>query len=224
MARRKEEQLNTIEQNRQKQEQQPLMHKGHARILSSREVLGDLGNWNIVKNKRSSPVNTNLPITEVDNKFDSLAQEGDTNNGEDDNMTNKDKASVHVGESTKDWINKSFGLVRQDEKEKQKEQVGNHNNENLIVESAQQNLMGTKGSGNEQDSNEKVIPSVESDGKSANTREKYQNSNNKDSPDYIKIHEINSQSKEEEKEELSNNSPISITSHHKEGRTENKKL
>lgn len=91
----------------------------------------------------------------------------------------------------------------QDEKQKEKEQVGKQNTENLIAESAQPNLMGTKESGNEQDSQEKEIPSMKSGGKSANRKEKSQNNNSNDSPS--RIHVINSQSKGEE--EYSNSSP-----------------
>lgn len=49
MARRKEEQIKQIKQNQHSQEQQPLMQKGNARILSSGKVLGDPRNWSVVK-------------------------------------------------------------------------------------------------------------------------------------------------------------------------------
>ncbi|KAG5584928.1 hypothetical protein H5410_045362 [Solanum commersonii] len=65
MPRRKEEQTKQVEHNIHHQEQPPLLQKGNARILSSGKVVGDPGNWNVVKDRRGSPVKINAHITEV---------------------------------------------------------------------------------------------------------------------------------------------------------------
>ncbi|KAH0743200.1 hypothetical protein KY290_031193 [Solanum tuberosum] len=56
MARRKEEPAKQGEQNQCKQEQHSLLQKRNARILTSGKVVGDPGNWNVVKDKRGANI------------------------------------------------------------------------------------------------------------------------------------------------------------------------
>ncbi|WMV30609.1 hypothetical protein MTR67_023994 [Solanum verrucosum] len=46
-------------------EQQPLLEKGNAKILSSGKVVGDLGNWIVVKDRRDCPSKSNTSTTVV---------------------------------------------------------------------------------------------------------------------------------------------------------------
>ncbi|KAH0654410.1 hypothetical protein KY289_032088 [Solanum tuberosum] len=116
--------------------------KGKARILSSGQVAGDLGNWNVVKNKnfnRGSNPRTEKQSTEkqeilVENKLNALSEEMtitkeiiakdnsqkmrenvqllDKQKGEERETTKK---TGHDNEilTTKDWINKAFGKFMQ---------------------------------------------------------------------------------------------------------------
>ncbi|KAH0725300.1 hypothetical protein KY284_001165 [Solanum tuberosum] len=103
------------------------LQKGGARILSSRKVVGDPGNWNVVRDRRGK-TNTAPQITSVvENKFEALAQEENTLEGistlKTDNIeiniiSNKGKPTQYKGKegviiSTKEWITKAFRSVLQ---------------------------------------------------------------------------------------------------------------
>uniref|UniRef100_M1CMH9 DNA/RNA binding protein n=1 Tax=Solanum tuberosum TaxID=4113 RepID=M1CMH9_SOLTU len=99
----------------------PIVHgfqKGKARVLSSGRVVGDPGQWDVVKDLR--PPKYQLPVT-VKNKFEVLTQNGDeeekiknlqaTSEHENSSstQTNKDAGIYQQGESSKEWVTRSFG-------------------------------------------------------------------------------------------------------------------
>ncbi|XP_060200453.1 uncharacterized protein LOC132628704 [Lycium barbarum] len=97
----KEKQVDPVQSNRWNYQK---FRKGRARILASGRILGDPGNWNVVKDGREL-INQNQVKDSVNshNKFDVLP----------DTQSN--------GETTKKWVNKSF--VRE---KKVEEEESNH--------------------------------------------------------------------------------------------------
>ncbi|MCD9644696.1 hypothetical protein HAX54_033110 [Datura stramonium] len=73
MARNKEEHAQQMEENKNNQQQQTLLQKVKARILSSGKVVGDLGKWNIVKDKRGIIVKTTISVIEQENVKNNVA-------------------------------------------------------------------------------------------------------------------------------------------------------
>ncbi|KAH0743270.1 hypothetical protein KY290_031263 [Solanum tuberosum] len=108
--------------------------KGKARILSIGKVVGDLGNWNVVKNKNFNRGSTEKQEILVENKLNALSEEmtitketipKDNSQKMKENVQLLDKQKGEERETkkktghdneiltTKDWINKAFGKFMQ---------------------------------------------------------------------------------------------------------------
>ncbi|KAH0683060.1 hypothetical protein KY289_020812 [Solanum tuberosum] len=103
------------------------LHKGGAKILSSGKVVGNPGNWNVVRDRRGK-INVAPPLaTVVENKYDVLDRAENimvdsnttkTNIIQNNGTINTGDPSEDVGEgrmkmSTKEWITKAFGAFLQ---------------------------------------------------------------------------------------------------------------
>ncbi|KAG5619886.1 hypothetical protein H5410_005104 [Solanum commersonii] len=70
--------------------QQPALQKGNAKILSSGKVVGDPGNWTIVKDRRGCPKEYISDISKGKDK------------------SQQDTTKLQKGELGKEWVTKSF--------------------------------------------------------------------------------------------------------------------
>lgn len=102
------------------------LQKGGAIILSSGKVVGDPGNWKVVRDKRGKTNISPQLTTVVENKFEALAQDENTmtctstsNTNVIENNDTRDKGNpsqdkkVEDTSSTKEWVTKAFGSVLQ---------------------------------------------------------------------------------------------------------------
>ncbi|KAG5571556.1 hypothetical protein H5410_061322 [Solanum commersonii] len=90
--------------------------KGNARVLSSGKIVGDPGNWNVVRDNRNLVNRDNTIPINVENKFQALNQEKETqtmqNNDNvegimDEKANKKDKYDGKM--TSTEWVMKSFG-------------------------------------------------------------------------------------------------------------------
>lgn len=94
----------------------PKLQSGKARVLSSGKIVGDPGNWNVVKDRRTFDNKKAVVPPLMTNQFQALAMDDKVQalnsnknyKSDENNKQEQDKDGQSAKESTKDWVSKVF--------------------------------------------------------------------------------------------------------------------